>query len=1511
MSENAGEIEVARFIANAAKLEAGHAYSPDQEHDACGVGLVAAIDGKPRREIVVRAIEALKAVWHRGAVDADGKTGDGAGIHLQVPQDFFRAHIERSGKLQGGAIGVGQIFLPRTDYNAQETCRTIVESEILSFGFYLYGWRQVPVDIAIIGEKANATRPEIEQVMFDVGDQLDMEELERRLYLCRRRIEKRVREAAIQDFYICSLSSRSLIYKGMFLAEQLSNFYPDLKDERFVSAFAIFHQRYSTNTFPTWRLAQPFRMLAHNGEINTLKGNVNWMKNHEFKMASQLFGRHGDDIKPIIQPGGSDSAALDAVFEVLVRAGRTAPLAKTILIPEAWTKKASTMPDSHRAMYAYANAVMEPWDGPAAIAATDGRWVIVGMDRNGLRPQRYAVTTDGLLFVGSETGLVVLDESKVIRKGRVGPGQMVAVDLEEGRLYEDRELKDRLAGEYPYEEWTKNIVELEPIIGPGPEPRLYEKDALRRRQVAAGYTVEDLELILHPMVEDGKEAVGSMGDDAPLAVLSDRYRPLSHYFRQNFSQVTNPPIDSLREERVMSLKTRFRNLGNVLAQDEAQTEDVFVLESPVISTGMYQRMKEHLEGRFYEIDCVFPVREGVPQENALRDAVERIRAEAEDAVREGYNHLILTDERISSDLVAMPMIIATAAVHSHLVRRGLRTYTSINVRAAECFDTHYFAVLLGVGATTVNAYLAQECLADRHARGLFGKLSLGQVIKRYLDAASAGLFKIMSKMGISVLSSYRGAYLFEAVGLSRSMVADIFPGMPSRISGIGLSGIAKKAARLHTRAFDEDFTALPIGGFYKARYGGETHAHSATLIHLLQTAVSSDSYSTFKKYSEGVWALPPVSLRHLMNFRGVGAAVPLEEVESITEIRKRFVTPGMSLGALSPEAHETLNIAMNRIGAKSDSGEGGEDPARFHAKSNGDNPNSAIKQVASGRFGVTAEYLNQCRELEIKVAQGAKPGEGGQLPGFKVTEMIAKLRHATPGVMLISPPPHHDIYSIEDLAQLIYDLKQINPDVRVCVKLVAATGIGTIAAGVAKAKADVILISGHNGGTGASPQTSIKYAGVPWEMGLTEANQILTLNNLRHRVLLRTDGGIRTGRDVVMAAMMGAEEFGIGTTALVAMGCIMVRQCHSNTCPVGVCTQDERLREKFTGTAEKVVNLFSFIAEETREILAALGFRKLEDIIGRTDLLFQISRGGEELDDLDLNPLLVQADPGHHARFSTEKGRNEVLPTLDAEIEKDAARLLADGEKMQLVYTVRNTMRSIGARISCRIVRKWGMTGLPPAHLTLRLRGSCGQSLGAFSVQGLKIEVFGDANDYVGKGLSGATISLRPLMSATYQASENTIIGNTCLYGATAGKLFAAGQAGERFAVRNSGATTVIEGCGSNGCEYMTGGVAVILGRVGDNFGAGMTGGMAFVYDADGLFEQHVNADTVVWQRVETAHWQNVLKAHIEEHRVETGSVLATQMLAQWDRELENFWQVVPIEMVSRLAQPLSDKVAA
>ncbi|HYH19507.1 MAG TPA: glutamate synthase large subunit, partial [Azospirillum sp.] len=1004
------------------------------------------------------------------------------------------------------------------------------------------------------------------------------------------------------------------------------------------------------------------------------------------------------------------------------------------------------------------------------------------------------------------------------------------------------------------------------------------------------------------MVEDAKEAVGSMGDDSPIAVLSEKYRGLHHFFRQNFSQVTNPPIDSLRERRVMSLKTRLGNLGNILDEDESQTR-LLQLESPVLTTAELRAMRAYMAGTVAEIDATFAV-DGGP--DALKDALKRIRQETEDAVRGGANHVILTDERMSAKRAAIPMILATGAVHTHLVRNNLRTFTSLNVRSAECLDTHYFAVLIGVGATTVNAYLTQEAIADRQRRGLFGTMPLETCLSRYKKAIDEGLLKIMSKMGISIISSYRGGCNFEAVGLSRALIAEHFPAMVSRISGIGLNGIQKKVLEQHAVAFDEDVVTLPVGGFYRFRKSGDRHGWEGGIMHLLQQAVSDDSYGTFKTYSEQVRKRPPMQLRDLLEFRSLNKAVPIDDVESITAIRKRFVTPGMSLGALSSEAHGTLNVAMNRIGAKSDSGEGGEDPARFRPDKNGDNWNSAIKQVASGRFGVTAEYLNQCRELEIKVAQGAKPGEGGQLPGFKVTEMIARLRHSTPGVTLISPPPHHDIYSIEDLAQLIYDLKQINPDAKVCVKLVARSGIGTIAAGVAKANADIILISGNSGGTGASPQTSIKFAGGPWEMGLSEVHQVLTLNRLRHRVRLRTDGGLKTGRDIVIAAMLGAEEFGIGTASLIAMGCIMVRQCHSNTCPVGVCVQDPKLREKFTGTPEKVVNLFSFLAEEVREILAQLGFKSLNEVIGRTDLLHQVSRGAEHLDDLDLNPLLAQIDPGENARYCTMQGRNEVPDTLDARIVADARPLFEEGEKMQLAYTIRNTHRAIGTRLSSMITRKFGMAGLQPGHVTVRLRGTAGQSLGAFAVQGMKLEVFGDANDYVGKGLSGGTIVVRPSTSSPLETNKNTIIGNTVLYGATAGKLFAAGQAGERFAVRNSGASVVVEGCGSNGCEYMTGGVAVILGAVGDNFAAGMTGGMAFVYDEAGTFPLYVNDESVAYQRIEVGHYDDMAKRLIEEHVEETQSRFAAELLNDWERARGRFWQVVPKEMLNRLEVPVT-----
>ncbi|WP_434289678.1 glutamate synthase large subunit [Celeribacter sp. SCSIO 80788] len=1478
-------------------------FREDDEHSSCGVGLVVSIDGSKSRKVVENGISALKAIWHRGAVDADGKTGDGAGIHVQIPHHFFGDQIRRTGHeaRHGELLAVGQVFLPRTDFGAQETCRTIVETEVLRMGYYIYGWRHVPVNTTVLGDKANATRPEIEQILISNSKGVDEETFERELYVIRRRIEKAAQAAGIRDLYLCSLSCRSIIYKGMMLAEQVAEFYPDLKDERFESAFAIYHQRYSTNTFPQWWLAQPFRMLAHNGEINTIKGNTNWMKSHEIRMASSTFGEMAEDIKPIIPQGASDSAALDSVFEVLVRAGRSAPMAKTMLVPEAWSKNAEELPQAWRDMYSYVNSVMEPWDGPAALAMTDGRWVCAGLDRNGLRPMRYVVTGDGLVIAGSEVGMVPTDEATVVEKGALGPGQLLAVDMAEGKLYHDVDIKNRLANSQPFGDWVGKIVDLDEELAGLKETAIFTGAELKKRQIAAGYTIEELEQMLAPMAEDGKEALASMGDDTPAAVLSEKYRPLSHFFRQNFSQVTNPPIDSLREYRVMSLKTRFGNLKNVLDEDSSQTE-ILVLESPFVGNAQFEALKGHFNAPMTEIDCTFPVNGGP---NALRDGLERIRAEAEEAVRSGGGHIILSDKKQSEEKIAMPMILATSAVHSWLTRKGLRTFCSLGVRSAECIDPHYFAVLIGCGATIVNAYLAEDSIADRIERGLLD-CTLTEAVSRYRAAVDAGLLKIMAKMGISVISSYRGGLNFEAVGLSRAMVADFFPGMHSRISGIGVGGIQRKLEAVHKQGWLGGNT-LPIGGFYKARKSGETHAWEAQSMHMLQSACDRASYEMWKQYSAKMQSMPPIHLRDLLDFKALGKPVPIEEVESITSIRKRFVTPGMSLGALSPEAHRTLSIAMNRIGAKSDSGEGGESPDDFTPEPNGDNASAKIKQVASGRFGVTAEYLIHCEELEIKVAQGAKPGEGGQLPGMKVTDLIAKLRHSTKGVTLISPPPHHDIYSIEDLAQLIYDLKQINPKAKVTVKLVASSGVGTIAAGVAKAKADIILISGHNGGTGASPATSIKFAGLPWEMGLTEAHQVLAMNNLRDRVTLRTDGGLRTGRDIVMAAMMGAEEYGIGTAALIAMGCIMVRQCQSNTCPVGVCTQDERLRGKFAGNADKVVNLITFYAQEVRELLASLGARSLDEVIGRADLLTQTSRGSAHLDDLDLNPLLLSVDGSDRIVYDRSKPRNAVPDTLDAQIVSDAARFLNDGEKMQLSYAVQNTLRTIGTRTSSHIVSKFGMrNSLQPDHLTVKLTGSAGQSLGAFAAPGLKIEVSGDANDYVAKGLSGGTVVVRPPMHSPLIADQNTIIGNTVLYGATDGYLFAAGRAGERFAVRNSGAKVVIEGCGSNGCEYMTGGIAVILGSIGANFGAGMTGGMAYLYDPEGTALDLMNLETLVTCPVTVDHWETQLKELIERHAKETHSLKAKEILDHWDEEKGNFLQICPKEMLIHLPVPLT-----
>ena len=1476
-------------------------YTEEDEHSSCGVGLVVSINAKPSRKVVENGINALKAVWHRGAVDADGKTGDGAGIHLQIPVPFFYDQIRRTGHepKMNELIAVGMVFLPRIDFGAQEACRTIIESEILKMGYSIYGWRHVPVKVSCLGEKANLTRPEIEQILISNSKGVEEETFERELYVIRRRIEKQA--LGMKDLYVASLSCRSIIYKGMMLAEQVAEFYPDLQDERFQSTFAIYHQRYSTNTFPQWWLAQPFRMLAHNGEINTFKGNLNWMKSHEIRMAGATFGNYAEDIKPIISAGSSDSAALDAVFEMMVRGGRNAPMAKTMMIPESWSKLTAEMPKKWQNMYAYCNSVMEPWDGPAALAMTDGRWVAAGLDRSGLRPMRYVVTGDGLLIAGSEAGMVSVNESEVIEKGALGPGEMIAVDLDRGILLHDRDLKNELANSAPFDDWASKIIDLEKVTK-GKEFQCFFGKELRHRQMAAGYSIEDLETILAPMAEDGKETLASMGDDTPSAVLSKQYRPLSHYFRQNFSQVTNPPIDSLRENRVMSLKTRFGNLKNVLDQDSSQTE-ILVLDSPFVGNAKFSKMINIFGEDAITIDCSFDVGLGV---NALSKSLDRLKVEAEDAIRSGAGHLILTDKMQSANRIAVPMILATSAIHSWLTKRGLRTFCSLNVQSAECIDPHYFAVLIGSGATTVNAYLAQDSIADRVSRKLL-QGTITENIKRYQAAIDQGLLKIMAKMGISIISSYRGGLNFEAVGLSRSMVAEYFPGMQSRISGIGITGIQKKVVEIHTKGWSLGQDILPIGGFYKSRQSGEKHAWEAQTMHLMQAACQKGSFDLWKQYSKKMQSNPPIHLRDLLDIKSLRDPIPLDAVESITSIRKRFVTPGMSLGALSPEAHKTLNIAMNRIGAKSDSGEGGEDPQHFHPDPNGDNPSAKIKQVASGRFGVTAEYLNQCEELEIKVAQGAKPGEGGQLPGIKVTELIARLRHSTKGVTLISPPPHHDIYSIEDLAQLIYDLKQINPVCKVTVKLVAASGVGTIAAGVAKAKADIILISGHNGGTGASPATSIKYAGLPWEMGLTEAHQVLSMNNLRERITLRTDGGLRTGRDIVMAAMMGAEEFGIGTAALIAMGCIMVRQCQSNTCPVGVCTQDEKLRDKFSGSAEKVVHLITFYAQEVQEILASIGAHSLDEVVGRVDLLHQVSRGSAHLDDLDLNPMLIMVDGAKEAQLNRSRNRTEVDDTLDIQVINDAARFFQNGEKMQLSYAVKNTDRTIGTRASSHVVNKFGMNNeLQSNQLTLKLTGSAGQSLGAFLVSGIKIEVTGESNDYVGKGLSGGIITIKPHVSSLLIPHNNTIIGNTVLYGATDGKLFASGRAGERFAVRNSGAHVVIEGCGTNGCEYMTGGVAVILGSIGSNFGAGMTGGMAYIYDSQKIAKTQINLETLVIADLSVDYWVDQLKVLIEEHVRETGSVKGSNILDNWEIEKMAFLQICPKEMLTHIPFPIS-----
>ena len=1489
---------------NFKKLFKSGVYNTSQEHDSCGVGLVASIDGEHNRNVVDAGIKALKAVWHRGAVDADGKTGDGAGIQISFPQGFFKDYIRSLGVIPSKKnIGVGMIFLPRTDMVSQEICRTITEREIINSGNKIYCWRSVPVNLNAVGQKANDNRPEIEQIFFENSKNLNDEEYEKELFILRRKIEKRIPHNAKKDFYICSLSSKSIVYKGMFLAEQIDKFYPDLTHKEFISNFAIFHQRYSTNTFPTWSLAQPFRVLAHNGEINTIQGNINWSVIHESKMFSENLGENIKEIFPIIQDGSSDSAALDSFYELLLNCGKDLPMIKALTIPEAKNKNQSTQ---IKDFFEYCYSVLEPWDGPAAIAAYGKDWVIAGMDRNGFRPMRYTITKNNILFVGSETGMVHIDNVDVRQKGHLGPGQIIGVNLKEGKFFSPDDIKNDLVNRHPYHKWLKRTKKF--VVKNDIKQNdffYFKEDDLKKRQMAAGWNIEDLELILDPMSLEKNEAVGSMGDDTPITLLSKNYRGLYPFFRQNFSQVTNPPMDSLRETNVMSLNTRLGNLCNILEESESQCNFI-LLDSPFLFTTEYEYLKNKLKNKSKEIDCIFTINK--KNEN-LEQSIKRIQQETEDSVRRGVEHILLTDRKVNLKNAAIPMPLAVGAVHTHLANEGLRSFVSINVQASDVLDVHSFAVLIGIGATTINPYLAERTILNRYKKNNYLGISSKDILENYKSSINKGILKTMSKMGISVLSSYRAGYNFEALGLNRTLVADLFPGMPSRISGLRFHEIENRVINLHSKAFNEQFLSLPIGGYYKFRKNGENHYYQPTLIHTLQNAVGNNSYKKFKIYSEGIDNLPLINIRDLFAFRNSKNEVSLNKVESEGNICKRFGSGSMSHGALSKEAHETLAIAMNRMGAYSCSGEGGEDEERIKKLPNGDSKNSRVKQIASGRFGVTAKYLNSCQEIEIKMAQGAKPGEGGQLPGFKVSEEIAKLRYSTKGVTLISPPPHHDIYSIEDLAQLIYDLKQINPKARVCVKLVSRSGIGTIAAGVAKAKADTILISGHSGGTGASPQTSIKYAGTPWELGLSEVHQILVANNLRHKVRLRTDGGIKTGKDIIIASILGAEEYGIGTTSLVAMGCILVRQCHSDVCPVGICTQKPELRKKFEGTPEKVINLFSFIARETREILSKLGFRSINEIIGRTELLRQISKENISVNTIDLNSLLVKAESKNPV-YCTVKKRNEVPESLDKKIISDFLdrRKKNKLKKINLNYLVKNTDRAIGAKLSSYITNN-KLEINENLRIQVKLSGSAGQSLGAFLVKQIEFFVEGDANDYVGKGLSGGKIIIKPGKNSKFVPHENIIIGNTVLYGATSGELFANGQAGERFAVRNSGANAVIEGCSNNGCEYMTGGTIVILGKVGENFAAGMTGGMAFVYDPNNFFSNYVNYESVFCCKLEKSYWENVLKELIDRHIRFTNSMIAKEIIANWEIEKNNFWQVVPLEIIEKLKNPvLSEK---
>jgi len=1518
-------------------------YNPSNEHDACGVGFVAHIKGIKSHKIVQQGLELLTNLTHRGATGYDPKLGDGAGLLMQLPDAFLRKEAKKIGfdLPESGKYAVGNVFMPQ-DAKHRATCEAIFAKTIADEGQTLLGWRDVPVDNSNIADAAHDVEPIMKQV-FIGSNASDQTTFERKCFVIRKRVEHAVRALKFNDkaaFYVPSLSSRTIVYKGMLLANEVGIYYKDLADESIVSALALVHQRFSTNTFPAWDLAHPFRMIAHNGEINTVQGNVNWMAARHETMKSAVLGEDLEKLWPLIAEGQSDSACFDNCLELLVAGGYSLPHAMMMLIPEAWNNN-PLMSEDRRAFYEYHAALMEPWDGPAAVAFTDGRMIGATLDRNGLRPARYLVTDEDIVMMASEMGVLTFPQEKIVKKWRLQPGKMFLIDTEQGRIIDDEDVKKELAAAKPYRKW---IEESRYFLSDLPEEdgTLELKESLLDTQQAFGYTQEDIKFILQPMIENGEEGAGSMGNDAALPVLSEKPKLLYNYFKQLFAQVTNPPIDPIREELVMSLVTFIGPKPNLLGVDVTKPAIRLEVSQPVLSNEDFAKLKniEAITQGAYSamtLDMTYPASEG---KAGMKSAIEKLCYAAVQAVRDKYNVLIISDRNVQKDRIAIPALLACAATHEHLVKAGLRTSTGLVMDTGSAREVHHFALLAGYGAEAVCPWLAYETIASI-------KDDTYEANKKFVKAIGKGMYKVMSKMGISTYQSYCGAQIFEAIGLNSSFVNAYFTGTTTNIEGIGLEEVAEETLRLHNAAFGSDpvlANALDAGGEYAFRVRGEQHMWTPDSISKLQNATRTNKYETYKDYAKLIndQSRRHMTLRGLFEFKPKNEPISINEVEPAKEIVKRFATGAMSLGSISTEAHATLAIAMNRIGGKSNTGEGGEDSKRFITLANdstlaevigerlieaeiplkaGDSLRSRIKQVASGRFGVTAEYLNSADQIQIKMAQGAKPGEGGQLPGHKVSEYIAKLRFSVPGVGLISPPPHHDIYSIEDLAQLIHDLKNANPKASISVKLVSETGVGTVAAGVAKAKSDHIVIAGHDGGTGASPISSIKHAGTPWELGLSETQQTLVLNQLRGRVVVQVDGQIKTGRDVVIGALLGADEFGFATAPLVVEGCIMMRKCHLNTCPVGVATQDPELRKKFTGKPEHVVNFFFFIAEEVRELMASLGIAKFSDLIGRADLL-DMQKGIEhwKIHGLDFSKIFHQPDmPASVSRSNTEGQEHGLINALDNKLIEKAKAALEKGEKITIEMPILNTNRTVGTMLSNQIAQRYGALGLPDDTIHVNFSGTSGQSFGAFLAKGISFELTGEGNDYVGKGLCGGRIVIKPPKAFRGISHENIIIGNTVMYGATTGEAYFSGVAGERFCVRNSGASAVVEGLGNHGCEYMTGGTVVVLGVTGQNFAAGMSGGVAYVYDIDGMFAKRCNMSMVALEKVETAeasigaikhmsqYDETLLKTLIENHANYTDSHRAKGILADWSNERAKFVKVMPHEY----KRALTDMAAA